>query len=120
MSKHIPAMSPDPQAAPSETGGDTPPPTGPLVLEASLTVADVGDFYEVLQRRLQGAESLLLDGRNVEMIDGAGLQLLAAGLKEATELGRPARWLHASPPLHRAAATVGLTDALQLPAASEP
>lgn len=123
MSKRKPVMSHDPLAeVPSAATGkadttsaeDSAPAAALAVLDSSLTIADVSECHTCLRLHLQGEGALQLDGGAVEMIDGAGLQLLAACVKQAREQGREVRWQHISDPLALAAHTLGVAEALAL------
>lgn len=57
-----------------------------------------------------------LDGRAVERVDTAALQLLTLFRREATARGRAVSWLGASSILCEAAGVLGLAKALDLPA----
>lgn len=63
------------------------------------------------------APATQLDGRAVERVDTAALQLLTLFRREALSRGRAVSWRGASPTLREAADTLGLARALDLPAA---
>lgn len=98
----------------ADAGGVAPSDAQPIDLGSSLTVTDVAEMYRRLAVRLAGPDALELDGSQMEMVDGAGLQLLLALFKQAAQDGYCITWLGASPALRRAARTVGLAEALQL------
>jgi anti-anti-sigma regulatory factor len=87
---------------------------GVLVLESSLTIADVAAYQAVLQNALDLGGPKRVDGRDVEVIDGAGLQLLTAFVKEMTEKAQQVSWLGVSENLERAARQFGVYNALHL------
>lgn len=87
---------------------------GPLVLEASITIADVGDYHATLEQYLQKGSDIVIDGSQVESIDGAGLQLLAAFIKEVVSKSIPLKWQAASETLQRSAAQMGILTALHM------
>ncbi|PWK81079.1 STAS domain-containing protein [Fulvimonas soli] len=62
------------------------------------------------------APATALDGRAVERVDTAALQLLTLFRREAAARGRAVTWLGASETLRDAAVVLGLTQALDLPA----
>lgn len=67
------------------------------------------------------ARSVALDGGEVARIDTAGLQLLLVFQREATQRAVPWRWLDVSEVMDEAAATLGLTQALDIrPPAAAP
>lgn len=134
MSKKQPVMSHDPLA---ELGSDTqtpvsagqsPEPTAEqtvevageasgevlLALPSSLTIAEVGEMHTVLMNHLGNAAAVELDGSNVEIIDGAGLQLLTAFMKAATEKALMVTWHGASETLRQAAGQIGVDSVLKL------
>lgn len=86
-----------------------------LMLESTLTIADVGDYKAVMDSYIDSTAPVRIDGSNVDAIDGAGLQLLAAFVKEMIGKSVGVAWTGASEPLLRAAHRIGLTDVLQLP-----
>jgi ABC-type transporter Mla MlaB component len=59
-----------------------------------------------------------LDGRAVERVDTAALQLLTLFRREALSRGREVSWVGASTTLCEAADTLGLVKALDLPVAA--
>lgn len=64
------------------------------------------------------APATQLDGRAVERVDTAALQLLTLFRREALSRGRAVSWLGASTTLCEAADTLGLVKALDLPVAA--
>ena len=126
MSSKKPVMSHDPLAVPdgdsSEPSSDEPASPaepvavdgGVLVLASSLTIADVGELQPQMATYLDRVDALQLDGAGVETIDGAGLQLLAAFVKELGSRSLAYRWNGASGTLLNAARQVGLSDLLRL------
>lgn len=94
----------------SAQGGDK----GRLVLESSLTIADVGEYHGVMSSYLEGGEPLTIDGSRVDAVDGAGLQLLSAFVKELIQKGTGVTWDGASETLLRAAQHMGVSSTLQL------
>ena len=63
------------------------------------------------------APATQIDGRAVERVDTAALQLLTLFRREALARGCQVRWCGASDTLREAAQTLGLGNALDLPAA---
>ena len=75
-----------------------------LRLDASLTIGDVGEFYEVCHRAL----------------DNTGpLEIIGACIKEAIEQGREVQWQSTSEALIRAARVMGLDESLGLDQAAQ-
>ena len=87
---------------------------GTLVLEASLTISDVGEYHPVLLKHLVTDSALVIDGSQVEIIDGAGLQLLAAFVKDLIGKSSAVSWSGASDKLLKSAHDMGISTALQL------
>ncbi len=82
--------------------------------DAVMDIAAVADLKSQLQALLAGEEGIVLDGDNVERIDGAALQLLASFYREASRLGTPPRWQGASEALTQAATLLGLSTHIGL------
>lgn len=122
MSKKTEVMSHDPLAdlaaeiAPDTTGGTVhvEPEPERVTLPASLTVADVAEVQEMLCGHLDLTDVVVLDGADVESIDGAGLQLLAVFQKAAMQKQLAVEWHAASDGLCAAAHQIGLADLLGL------
>jgi anti-anti-sigma regulatory factor len=94
----------------SESGEES----GVLSLPDCLTIVEVGDFHPQLAARLVEGGEVSIDGAAVETIDGAGLQLLAAFVKDLVGKSSVVRWQGVSEALQRGASRLGLEDALQL------
>lgn len=90
-----------------------------LELPDSLTIAEVGDFHAELLTRLVEDGSVTINGDAVEVIDGAGVQLLAAFVKELIGKSSVVTWQAVSDPLQRAADQVGLAGLLGIEKAPE-
>jgi anti-anti-sigma regulatory factor len=84
-----------------------------------LTIAEVANERERFAACLVGAAELTLDAGELEAIDGAGLQLLAALVKTCREDGAAVRWRHVPDVLVRNAAALGVAEALELPPAED-
>ncbi len=80
----------------------------------SLTIADAAEWHQRLTDALKSSGALSFDGSDVEQVDGAGIQLLAAFVKEAATLYVAFEWCGASQVLREAAGQSGLADLLQL------
>ena len=85
-----------------------------VVLEARVDLVGIQDLHSSITQAYDGGADLLLDGRAVERIDGAGLQLLTSLFLTAKEDGRKVAWLDASRELRDAASHLGLLEALDL------
>ena len=131
MSKKQPVMSHDPLAdlgasGPSpdvgaarsdESAGDgrhQDPGEVLLVLPTSLTIAEVGEVHTTLMNHLANTATVRVDGSGVEIIDGAGLQLLTAFVKAAGEKAMMVTWQAASEVLGKAARQIGVDAVLKL------
>jgi len=88
--------------------------SGVLVLESSLTIADVSTYLETLQSSVDLVGAKQIDGRDVDIVDGAGLQLLAAFVKDLIGKTVEVSWVGASDNLVRAARQFGVYNALGL------
>lgn len=87
-------------------------------LGESLTIMEVADIHQKFIELLDKGEAVALTAQDVENIDGAGLQLLAAFIKDAGARDLTVCWGDVSEMIQEAAGQVGLTDALGLPEAS--
>ncbi|MFC1684333.1 lipid asymmetry maintenance protein MlaB [Pseudomonadota bacterium] len=87
-------------------------------LGESLTIMEVADIHQKLIELLDKGEAVALTANDVENIDGAGLQLLAAFVKDAGVRNLKVCWGEVSEMVREAAGEVGLVDALGLPEAS--
>jgi anti-sigma B factor antagonist len=64
------------------------PEQGSVVFAGELDIYGVAEANEALRRVLNETERVEVDLRDVEAIDGAGLQMLMAAKLEAVRLGR--------------------------------
>jgi len=80
----------------------------------SLMISDVADLHVHLMAALNTTRVIKLSGGDIQQIDGAGMQLLAAFVKEIVKMHVAFEWNNASPVLCEAAAQLGLADMLQL------
>jgi anti-anti-sigma regulatory factor len=87
----------------------------PIELGTDLGIERASDLKEQLLAQLESGRSVVLDGAQVERVHGAGLQLLAAFVREREEAGRKTRIDAPSPALVDAARVLALTTALGLP-----
>lgn len=83
-------------------------------LEQSLTIAEVGEWHSNLLSQCDAEKCLILNGGDLEMVDGAGLQLLVALMKEMVERQVTVSWSSSSETLKLAAQSIGLSDVLGL------
>jgi len=80
----------------------------------SLIISEVESCRNILLDALQGGKDLILDGSEIEQIDGAGLQLLAAVALDAEKMSVTLKWHGASQVLCEASGKLGLIDVMQL------
>jgi phospholipid transport system transporter-binding protein len=80
----------------------------------STTLRDVTAFQAELAERLDDSGVVQIDASAVERIDTAGLQLLAAFVRDLRTDARLVEWTDCSAALRRAAHSLGLTSALDL------
>lgn len=87
-----------------------------LLLPSSLTIADVTEYQAQLLRSLEQGGPSQIDGREIDAIDGAGLQLLCAFVKELSDKSLPVSWVGASEVLIDSAGRMGVVQTLQIDA----
>lgn len=86
-----------------------------ITLSESVDIADIGGLQQRLEHALKVKPStLILDGGQVNRIDGASLQLLAMFYREAHTQGYTIEWKNPSAALQHAAGFLGLTQWLGL------
>jgi len=85
-----------------------------MTLPADLTITEVAALHAQISSWLEADGSIAIDGKAVETIDGAGVQLLAAFIKDRVARSRGVYWINASDVLVGAAARMGLHGALLL------
>ena len=83
-------------------------------LNSSLTIAEVTGLKQAMLDLYKSSDLLTLDGSEIEHVDGAGVQLLAAFVKEAAERRIDIRWSGASERLQSAVLQLGLDMVLDL------
>ena len=88
---------------------------GSLTLAAECTVAEAQSLRSELARRLDQAGPVRVDVSALQRIDTAGLQLLAAFVRDRRTAGRLVEWHGRADALEGAASLLGLTDMLELP-----
>jgi ABC-type transporter Mla MlaB component len=93
---------------------ETPAPT--LVLAAECLVAGASTLKQSLARLLDEPQPITLDITALQRIDTAGLQVLAAFVRERAGRGRAVQWRGTAPALTSAAQLLGLTSLLGLAA----
>jgi anti-anti-sigma regulatory factor len=87
-----------------------------LKVTRDLRVAGAAAAYAVLRAAAAAPEGrIVLDARQVEKVDAAGIQALLAGRSALAAAGKKLAWLGCSAQLKSAAALLGLAQALELP-----
>jgi phospholipid transport system transporter-binding protein len=84
-----------------------------LTLAAQCTVAQADALQAQLVRRLEEPQPVIVDVSALERIDTAGLQLLAAFVRDRRTAGRAVEWRGHAAALDCAASLLGLTDMLE-------
>lgn len=87
-----------------------------LDLGSTLDITMVADVHARLRQALDAGTGLTLNGGELDRVDAAGLQLLAAFAEHARSLDIPVSWSSVSPCLEENAFVSGLGDCLGLPA----
>jgi ABC-type transporter Mla MlaB component len=86
-----------------------------LILAAECTVAGADTLKAQLARRLGESSPVTVDVSALQRIDTAGLQLLAAFVRDRRTAGRAVAWRGRAPALEAAAGLLGLCAMLELP-----
>lgn len=93
----------------------------PLNQDSNERIVNIANYQDIscvtelktaMQQLLTSNELITLDGREVERIDGAALQLLVAFIRQASDQNIMYQWLEPSPPLKEAAKLAGLDKEL--------
>lgn len=93
--------------------------SGSLTLPADCTVAQADTLKSALVRRLRQPRPVTIDVSALRRVDTAGLQLLAAFVRDRRVAGRALAWRGRAPALEAAAALLGLQGMLELPGEGE-
>jgi len=88
---------------------------GSLILACDCTVAEAATLKTQLARRLGESDAVTVDVSALQRIDTAGLQLLAAFVRDRRTAGRAITWRGRAAALEAAAGLLGLHDMLELP-----
>jgi phospholipid transport system transporter-binding protein len=102
------------KAAPARAAESGPLEDGTLALAADCTVVQADTLKSELARRVAQSHPVALDVSALQRIDTAGLQLLAAFVRDRRTAGRAIEWRGRSPALEAAAGLLGLNDMLEL------
>ena len=92
------------------------PEQGEINLSSSFTIMEVGEWHPKLSACCEAGGPVVLNGGELDQIDGAGIQLLAAFVKEMVHLQLEVSWSDVSESLKEAADVLGLREALCIPA----
>ena len=85
-------------------------------LGPDLRIATASSTFQALRDAASGpGGKVVLDARQVEKADAAGLQALLAGRRALQEAGKSVAWTGCTPHLKAAAGMLGLAEALGLP-----
>ncbi|MBW4052955.1 MAG: STAS domain-containing protein [Proteobacteria bacterium] len=84
-----------------------------LTLAAECTVAEADALQSQLARRLQEPGAVTVDVSALQRIDTAGLQLLAAFVRDRRTAGRAVKWRGRAAALDSAASLLGVNDMLE-------
>ncbi len=87
---------------------------GLVTFEESLDITVVAMYLEKLTDMLTKHKSIILNGSQLERVDGAGLQLLLAIFNESKTLNIPVQWQECSEVLKKNAHLSGLTGTLEI------
>lgn len=85
------------------------------VVLTSPTIRTINSLQTELAERLDESGNVPIDGTAVDRIDTAGLQLLAAFIRDLRAEQRAVEWVGCSDALRKAATALGLEGALSLP-----
>ncbi len=89
-----------------------------FAVAAECTVADAGSLKTGLAKLLEEPEPVTLDVSAVQRVDTAGLQVIAAFVRERESQGRRVQWAGEAAALTNAARLLGLDMLLKLPTAA--
>lgn len=92
-----------------------PPAHAELALAAECTVAGAEALQAGLSRLLEEPRPVTLDVTAMQRVDTAGLQLLAAFVRDRRIAGRSVEWRGQAPALQAAASLLGVCGLLELP-----
>lgn len=87
----------------------------PVVLPASCTLREAVALKETLLSSVDVENALSMDARAVERIDTAGMQVLAAFVRERATQSRTVEWLGLSETFLEAVRLLGLSSSLSIP-----
>jgi anti-anti-sigma regulatory factor len=85
-----------------------------ILLDETVVISGVMELREKLAAAVTSHDEVVIDGSAVEKIDGTGLQLLVALMKQAVSSNTAISWSSASDLLLDSAAQLGLIEILGL------
>jgi len=86
-----------------------------LILEESLDITVINEFYNKLKKLLSEKDSpIAIDARNLKRIDTSALQLLCAWFRETRNNNIPVVWKNADGILKQSARLLGLSEYLAM------
>ena len=88
---------------------------GVFTLSAECTIAESAPLQADLTRLLDKDAPVTLDAKELQRVDTAGMQVIAAFIRERTANGRQVEWRNTPPTLLSAARLLGLSSLLGLP-----
>jgi anti-anti-sigma regulatory factor len=88
--------------------------SGAIALGESLVISNVLEWKEKMIAAISNQDEIVLDGGEIEQIDGTGLQLMVGLMKEAASGESTITWKSASEVLCKNAAQLGLSEILSL------
>jgi phospholipid transport system transporter-binding protein len=100
------------RASPAATKPRSP---GAFTLSAECTIAEAAPLQAELSGLLDTDTPVTLDAGEVQRIDTAGMQVIAAFVRERNANGRQVQWRNTPPTLLSAARLLGLGTLLGLP-----
>ena len=85
-----------------------------FLFDEVLDITMARQYYEQLNQYLNDNKKMVLNAEKIERIDGAGLQLIVAFIKEAKKLNLQISWTGVSKAFKKNAEILGVCDKLAL------
>ena len=86
-----------------------------VMLQVNCSVRDAAEFRRSLLDVIASETPVIIDATQLERIDTAALQVLAAFVRDRRAQGRGVTWVHVNEVLSEAARTLGLFASLGIP-----
>jgi anti-anti-sigma regulatory factor len=83
-----------------------------ITFDEIFDITKVASYHEQLSLKLNQNTAIVLNGENIDRIDGAALQMLLSFFQAAESLGMPIKWQACSEVLKKSAKLSGLTGNL--------